>query len=253
MWKHLFGMGLVDPVDTLDPARLDPANPPSAPWSLQATHPELLVQLADAFVAKNFDMREFLKVLLQSSAYQLSSAYPGEWKYEYLPLFARHYPRRLEGEEVHDAITKATGVMPSYTLQGLDTVQWAVQLPEPAEPRSNGAARTFMDAFFRGDRDTQSRSQSGSVLQQMYLMNDAFVLNRTRVSASPLLREAAKLSNDAVLDEIFLLFLSRKPTESERARGMAALSKATTAAQRNAAIEDLAWVCVNKVEFLFSH
>lgn len=253
MWKQVFGMGLVDPVEALDPARLDPSHPPPDPWTLQATHPELLLQLADAFIAKNFDLREFLKTLLQSTAYQLSSTYPGEWKYEYLPLFARHYPRRLEGEEVHDAITKATGVMASYTLQGLDTVQWAVQLPEPAEPRSNGGSRAFMDAFFRGNRDTQARSQSGSILQQMYLMNDTFVLNRTRVSASPLLRDAAKLSNEAALDEIFLLFLSRKPNDTERASGLAALAKANTTALRNAAIEDLAWVCANKMEFLFSH
>jgi hypothetical protein len=253
IWKHFFGLGLVDPVDTLDPARLDPSNPPPAPWALQATHPALLVRLADAFVAMNYDMRAFIKLLAESSAYQLSARYPGEWKYEYIPLFARHYPRRLEGEEIHDAIVKATGVPARYTLQGLDPVERAIELPEPAEPRSNGAARAFMDTFFRGNRDTQARTQSGSILQQIALMNDVFVLNRIRVTASPRLQEAARLSNEAALDEIFLLFLSRKPTAEERARGLAVLSRGTTAAARNAAIEDLAWVCINKVEFLFSY
>ena len=60
-----------------------------------------------------------------------------------------------------------------------------------ATANHNRAAAAFMDAFFRGNRDTQQRTQSGSVLQQMYLMNDAFVLNRIRVAMSPTLREAA--------------------------------------------------------------
>jgi hypothetical protein len=252
MWKQFFGMGLVEPVDAMDPARLDPNRPPPEPWTLQATHPELLAQLADSFTSMNFNMREFIKLLLQSSAYQLSSRSAGEWKYDYLTVFARHYPRRLEGEEVHDVLVNASGVATTYALRGLDPVEWAVQLPEPAEPRSNRGSFAFMDAFFRGNRDTQQRSQSGSILQQMYLMNDAFVLNRIR-TASPTLREAARLSDDAALEEIYLRFLSRKPADDERAVGTALLRKATTAAARNAAIEDLAWVCVNKLEFLFSY
>ena len=38
-WREFFGMGLVEPYDMLDPLRLDPGNPPPAPWTLQATHP----------------------------------------------------------------------------------------------------------------------------------------------------------------------------------------------------------------------
>ncbi len=46
MFKAFFNLGLVDPVDTMDPARLDPKNPPPAPWTLQAAIPQLLDQLA---------------------------------------------------------------------------------------------------------------------------------------------------------------------------------------------------------------
>lgn len=115
IWKRLFGLGLVDPVDSLDPARLDPKNPPLEPWTLQATHPELLDKLARAFVENNTDLRAFVRLLVQSSAYQLSSSYEGEWKFEYVTLFARHYPRRLDAEEVVDAITSATAAPVRYT------------------------------------------------------------------------------------------------------------------------------------------
>jgi hypothetical protein len=46
MWAHFFGRGIVDPPDTFDPARLDPDNPPPAPWTLQPSNAALLNALA---------------------------------------------------------------------------------------------------------------------------------------------------------------------------------------------------------------
>ncbi|MCS7025855.1 MAG: DUF1549 and DUF1553 domain-containing protein [Bryobacteraceae bacterium] len=255
LWKELFNLGLVDPVDTMDPARLDPNNPPPEPWTLQATHPHLLEKLAQRLVEENFQLKNFVKLLVMSSAYQLSSRYEGEWKLEYVPLFARHYPRRLEGEEIHDAILKATGTTASYTVQNFPyAVNWAMQLPDPLEPRSNGAVASFLNAFLRGNRDTQPRSQAGSILQQLNLMNDAFVLTRVKVGASPVLRElAARADAGSAVEELFIRFLGRRPSDRERAEGLKLFAASSQAAARNLAVEDLAWVLINKVEFVFSY
>lgn len=148
-------------MDTLDPSRLDPAHPFKSPWSFQATHPVLLERLAEELRRSWYDLRYVVGLLVESSAYQLSSRNEGAWKLEYVPLFARHYPRRLEGEEIHDAIAQATGIPGRYRVEGwAEPVQWAVQLPEPAEPRSNGAVTAVMNTFLRGDRDTQPRNPS---------------------------------------------------------------------------------------------
>jgi hypothetical protein len=256
LWKAVFNYGLVEPVNGLDPARLDPDNPPPTPWQLQASHPRLLARLAEDLRSRDYNVREFLRMLFESSAYQLSSRYDDAgWTPTMVPLFARHYPRRLEGEEVHDAIAKATNVMTNYSVTGwAQPAQWAVQLPEPREPISNGASLTFMNVFLRGNRDGVQRSQSGSILQQLSLMNDAFVTNRTKVSASSTLRAlAANASNEAVVDEMFLLFLSRPATPAERATAVGHLAKAPNAATRNTYVEDLAWTLINKIEFIFSH
>lgn len=255
LWKQMFNLGLVDPVDTLDPARLDPNNPPPAPWDLQATHPVLLEKLAKALRDSNFDLRAFLQVLAQSKAYQLSSRYDGDWKIQDVPLFARHYPRRLEGEEIHDAISQATGVFNKYTVQGWgNPVQWAMQLPDPVEPRSNGAVAAFMNSFLRGNRDTAQRHQASSILQQLNLMNDNFVTSRTQVAKSPVLLAISKITdNSAAIDQMFLTFLSRKPSAYERSHAAGYLQNAATAAARNTAIEDLSWACINKLDFLFSY
>jgi hypothetical protein len=64
----------------------------------------------------------------------------------------------------------------------------------------------------------------------------------------------AQLTNqDALLEEMYLNFLGRRPTEYERSQALPFLARATTQAQRNTAVEDLAWVLMNKVEFLFSY
>jgi len=252
LWKELFGLGLAEPVDALDPARLDPANPPPAPWAFQATHPALLEHLAQELINRNYSLREFLKVLAQSSAYQLSSRYEGDYKIDYVPLFARHYPRRLEGEEVHDAIAKSTGIMAGYTIRGLETTPWAMKMPEPLEPRSNGGAVNFMRPFLRGNRDSQFRSQDGSILQQLALMNDPFLLSRIRVQSSPTLTAVSRIQDNAeAVEEMFLLFLSRRPNEREQALAVEFLSRA--GGQRNDYLEDLAWVLLNKVDYLFNY
>lgn len=265
LWKQFFGLGLVDPVDVLDPARLDPRNPPPAPWTLQASHPELLEKLAKTFVDEDTNIRGLIRVLVMSTAYQLSSSYGGEWKLDYVPLFARHYPRRLDAEEVHDAVVSATGVLPKYTwpmvngqtiplgtaAKQSDGVIWAMQLPDVNEPRNNTAVRDFMRAFNRGNRDTAFRSQAGSIQQQLGLMNDRLVLDRIRVAASPALAAMARMTdNNDLLDELFLTFLSRKPTPYERGKAATYLTRAVT---RTAAVEDLAWAVVNKTDFLFSY
>jgi hypothetical protein len=264
IWKQMFNLGLVEPVEGLDPARLDPANPPQEinpntgqPWTLQATHPELLEKLAGAFVDNNYQLRPFLRLLAQSTAYQLSSRYEAEWNPTYVPLFARHYSRRLEGEEIHDAIVKSTEVLPAYAIGGWSERQaWAMKLPEPAEPRGNeGNGAVFMNYFLRGNRDNVQRQYSGSIQQQLALMNDGFVANRLLVGSSPRLRAISQLgNNEAILNEVYLTFLSRYPTDYEKERALAYMvKKGATAALKNEVVEDLAWACLSKVEFLFSY
>jgi hypothetical protein len=255
LWKAVFNLALAEPVNALDPARLDPANPPEAPWTFQATHPELLERLAQEFRSTDHNLREFLRLLVSSTAYQLSSRYEGEWKLEYVPLFARHYPRRLEGEEVHDAIVQATGVANKYTIQNGPVVQWAMQLPDTSEPRANtGNSLNFMNLFLRGNRDTVTRSQSATILQQLGMMNDSFVMSRIHVGQSAVIAGIARLPNtNAIVEEAYLTFLARKPSDAERAVAANLFSRATTQALKNTATEDLVWALINKMEFLFSY
>ncbi|MGB9612257.1 MAG: DUF1553 domain-containing protein, partial [Bryobacteraceae bacterium] len=230
LWKAMFGLALAEPVDGLDPARLDPRVAPPEGWTYQASHPWLLEKLAEHARSTDFHLRETLRLIARSTAYQLSSRYDGDWDITKAPLFARRLPRRLDAEEIHDAIVKATQLPQPYTVQGFDEpFVWAVQLPDTSEPRSNGTTRAFLDAFNRGNRDTLQRNRDGSILMWLTLMNSPFTNNRARASgsnASPLLAALARsASNEQIVEEMFLAFLSRQPTPYERGVALKTLEK----------------------------
>src|SRR6185436_20514730 len=141
VWEKMMVEAFVSPSNGFDLARLDPIHYPPDTWSLQPTNAQLLESMAQWFQQNNYDLRALISLIAKSNAYQLSSSYPGTWDVSYVPYYARKYVRRLDAEEIHDAIAKATGVPGNYTLAGSDLppVQWAMQLPEPREPRGNGA------------------------------------------------------------------------------------------------------------------
>ena len=88
-----------------------------------------------------------LATIAKSSAYQLSSRYPGEWKLDYVPYYARKYARRLDAEEIHDAIVKATNMPPTTTRYGQYTSspragEHMSQKNRSATSRPSSASRT---------------------------------------------------------------------------------------------------------------
>src|SRR5438045_3501339 len=78
-WSKLMGVGIVEPVDEFDLARQDPENVPAG-WPLQPSNPELLDALAAWFRSHNHSLHSLFRLICNSSAYQLSAQFPGEWK-----------------------------------------------------------------------------------------------------------------------------------------------------------------------------
>jgi hypothetical protein len=273
MWAHFFGRGIVDPPNTFDPARLDPENPPPAPWTLQPSNPRLLNALAQHFIESGFNLKTLMKEIANSETYQLSSRYPGQWKAEYEPYFARKYVRRLWGEEIVDSVTDATGskpcatqasgvcTVPGYTVNGWTDLNlgrpfYAMQFPDVVNMEGN--TNGFLDSFIRGNRDDQPRGGDGSILQALNMMNATLLENKlalTGALASPLLTSAIAITganNTDVVNKLFLNILSRYPTADEMSTARAGLPTANGTA-RNNAIQDLAWSLFNKVDFIFNY
>ncbi len=258
MWAEFFGRGLVDPPDQFDPARLDPNNPPPAPWTLQPSNPRLLNALAQDFITNKYDLKALLREITNTRAYQLSARYNGTWNAAWEPLFARKLVRRLWAEEIHDAVAQSSNIVPSYTISRLGvtlpTINWAMQFPETAGmPDGNGPVAGFLDAFLRGNRDDEARSEDGSISQALDLMNDRFIMTRIRASGSgssaSLLARSLSLTDDQLVQTFFLTVLSRYPTDTEKATALANLR----AGNRATEAQNLLWTLYNKVDFVFNY
>lgn len=254
IWKEFFGLGIVEPPDQFDLLRLDPASPPPAPWTIQPSNPQLLQRLAQDFVTARYDLKALMRQIANSRVYQLSARYSGTWNPSWDKYFARKLVRRLGAEEVHDALVQASGIPANYAIPGIGTVQWAMQFPETrAMPAPRNAVTPFLDSFLRGDRDEEERSGESNLTQALDLMNDAFVVTRTRgTPASSLLGRNLSQVDEQLVQALWLAVLSRYPTDAERAAAVNHL-RSGGAAQRTAKAEGLLWSLYNKVDFIFNY
>jgi len=250
LWKEMFGMGLVEPVDSFDPARLDPNNLPDG-QTVQPLNPQLLEDLTTAFINSGYSVRAILRTMANSNTYQLSSQYTsGTWDEAWTPYFARHYPHRLQAEMLLDAIARATSVPVSYNVSGIGTVTLAMQLPDTTESRNNAYGR-FLDELGRGDRDQTARSSDSSIAQALSLMNDqTIVVNRIHKSnaASTVAKLLATTTDPGTIaDQLYLTTLSRYPDATERQTAISYLQSGTLQQKT----ESLQWILINHLEFIF--
>ncbi len=273
MWAQFFGKGLVDPVDQFDPARLDPDNPPPAPWTLQPSNPRLLNALAQEFIDNNYSIQALQRLIVTSDTYQLASEYPGNWDPTWEKYFARHFVRRLWSEELHDSVVTAIQTLPSYTVPGFTLasavygvdspgfgkISYAMQAPDVVNmPDGGSTSSQFLDLFLRGNRDDQPRKSEGSILQTLGLMNDNFIENRihatgTGATATFLAKLlATPITNDVLVDTLFMNVLSRHPSDAERVAASNQLLLGG-AINRKSNAEDVLWTLLNKVDFVFNY
>lgn len=258
IWEKLMVEALVSPSNTFDPARLDPNAQLPSGWAVQPANPELLEALTTDFIKSNYNLRTLIATIVKANAYQLSSQYPGTWSLALVPYFARKYVRRLDAEEIHDAILSATAIGAAYQLKdtlGNNTwsVSYAMQLPDPSEPRINGTVAQFLNSFIRGDRDVKPRSQEPSILQSLNLMNHSFVMLRIHQAnagsnVAKLLGNAT-LTNQDIITQLYLSTLSRNPGTEE----MNTLVPLYSTLSKTGATEAIQWILLNKMDFIFNY
>src|SRR5262249_29924724 len=278
LWEKLMVEALVSPSNAFDLARLAPKAQLPAGWALQPANAELLDALAGEFSSNFNSLRYIIGLIAKSSAYQLSSKYPGEWKLDYVPYYARKYARRLDAEEIHDAIVKATGqpvltpnvrdgsgqfiTVIGYPIlnqagQLVRSVEWAMQLPDTTLGNAG-----FLNTFLRGNRDTSLRSGDASILQALSLMNNGFVTTRIHQGNSvkppnqPEIPSTVRrlladpnLTNEQIVTQLFLNTLSRYPTDVEKTKLLAYFGPQG----KTQATENIQWTLLNKADFIFNY
>jgi len=234
VWANFMGVGLIEPIDDV---RL--TNP--------ASNRALLSALCDHLVQEKYDLKELMRTILNSAAYQRSSrALPGNRQDR--RYYARFYPRRLKAEVLLDAVSQVSGTPTQF--KGQPAGARALQLPDV------NVDSYFLDTFGRPERLITcecERSNEPSMTQVLHLINGDTILSKLASKESRLTAVATgNKSWEAVLDKLYLAALSRRPTPAERARMLREIESAAGAGRRQL-LEDLYWSVLTSREFMFNH
>lgn len=205
LWGYMFGSGIIEPIDDIRAG-----NPP--------TNPELLSAMTNDFIESGFDVQHIIKTILKSRTYQ-HAVNTNEWNEDDQINYSHAIARRLPAEVLFDSIHVACGSIP--TIAGVPRGFRAAELPDV------GIAVPFLDDFGRPVRESAcecERSSSMVLGPIMKLVNGPTVANAIGDNTNALVKIEGEIKDDELLiEEVFLRFLSRYPTEQEIKIGKLAL------------------------------
>ena len=231
IWKHFLGRGLVEPEDDL---RL--TNP--------ATNEPLLAYLEEQVRQSQFDLKQLMRLILNSRAYQLSSV-PNETNASDEQNFSHYTPKRLGAEVLLDAICHVTGTPEDFP--GMPRGTRAIQLWDNYFPSY------FLETFGRSERTSPcecGKSDSPTVAQTLHLMNSP----ETEAKISDVNGRVARLleqglTEQKIVEELCLAALGRLPVAKEQD----VADQLFAGAPVRQATEDFLWTLLNSYDFLLVH
>jgi hypothetical protein len=232
VWYHLLGRGIVDPVDDFRDSN------PSA-------NDELLDALARDFAEHRFDVKHLIRTIMNSRTYQLS-ARTNDFNKDDNKYFSHAVTKLYTAEQLFDAICAVTEV--PETFAGMPPGTRATQLPD------GEFNHPFLKTFGQPARELAcecERESESNLAQALQLINGPFVNDRLRNPnnrVGKLLGQ--KLSDQGMLEELYLVCLSRLPVQGEV---NVILGHVQKQADRRKAWEDVLWALINSKEFLFRH
>lgn len=242
-WLHFFGKGLV-------------ATPGDfGAMGEKPSHPELLDWLADDFVQGGWKLKRLQRMIVLSSAYRQSSQRRDdiETADPENRLLGRQNVRRLEAEIIRDAVLSASGklkptlfgapvpIMPDDVGQvvvGVDTRDGAGRPTDKVVALNGDEYRRSIYVTVRRSMplgmlepfdvplmapNCEVRNSSTVTPQSLLMMNSNFVVEQSRFMAERIGSESGE-ETAAQFERAWQLAFARKPTEEEKAGGLAFLT-----------------------------
>ena len=261
IWQYHFGRGLIETPSDFGTR------------SGEATHPELLDWLAADLVDSGWSIKHIHRLILESETYR-RAANPSEKAHAEDPanrLLSHFSRRRLNADEVRDAVLLATGalnperggrpVVPPLSeeekamLTQRPSDAWVLTADESQHDRRSVyliQKRTFrmpmMEVFDAPESmlTCPRRESSTTAPQALTLFNGTLTMERSREMASKLL--SSNPDDGELIAEAWSRILAREPAAEERARAEAFLA---AGASREVAAAELLRALLNTNEFLY--
>lgn len=240
VWYHLFGKGLVDPIDDFRST-----NP--------AVNQELLEYLTSRFAIAAFDLRALIKEIMLSRTYQLSSD-DAATNHDDETHFSKSLIQPLEAEQLLDAVCQVLD-MPvkfnGYPVGYRATQIAALQQTDRRSKTQDAMAEKFLKVFGKPERLLTcecERSDDTGVLQSFQLLTGELLHSLLDDENNRIGKLIAAGKKDAeIIETFYLAALSRYPSAKENEKLVTFVVKAK---DRRAALEDVVWGLVNAKEFL---
>jgi hypothetical protein len=197
--------------------------------------PDLLATLAEQFRLNNYDTRYVVRAICGSEAYQRSSRAGDEGETPDPDLYVRRAVRVLSPEQLFDSVTQILGEAPRTEAKQPLAKKGPLQ-----NPRQN-----FIN-FFRVEDANPLEYQVG-IPQALRLMNSV-QMNRTDSAITAATRHGRQPAQ--VVEQLYLMTVSRPPTVQELQRMEAFVSKN---GDNLRTYGDVLWALLNSSEFVTNH
>ncbi|HUG91153.1 MAG TPA: DUF1549 domain-containing protein, partial [Planctomycetaceae bacterium] len=227
---YLLGRGLVEPID-----------------DMRATNPPTNVALMDAltrhFADSGYDLKQLIRVILQSRLYQLDSQ-PTQANASDDKFYSHFKVKRIPAEPLLDAIDAVTGAPTKF--RSLPPGTRAIELPDAEYPDY------FLTVFGKPRRASVcecERMPDENLSQALHTLNGDILAGKIADKNGRVAKLlAAKKSHEEIVEELYVAALCRQPTDAEREASRRFLEEYPSPQE---CYEDLLWALVNSKQFLF--
>ena len=226
VWAIMCGKPMVEPVDDIP---------------LVGPFPPAMEVLVDDFVAHDFNLHRLIRVIAESATFQRDSEADFEITAEHDSNWMVFPLVRLRPDQVAGAVIQST------SLTTIDATAHIIQQLAKFG-QQNEFVKRYGDA---GEDEFQARGET--VTQRLLMLNGEMIKERLQSGLnSPRYLGALSPDVDKTIETVFLVTLTRRPTEQERAYFAARLDGLTGEAYSEQ-VQDLYWTLINSIEFVWNH
>lgn len=231
-WSHFFGYGFTKPVDDMGPH-----NP--------ASHPELLDRLTAEFVKARYDVKQLVRWIANSEAYNLTSQFGRNNELDNpaageVPLFSHMYVKTMSPEQLYDSLIIAT------EAHKAGRSSW-----EEADRKKQQWMQQFVVAFDTDEAD-EATNFNGTIPQALMMMNSELIQDAISTDKGTYLNNVLsdRGSDMEKINQLYQSVLGRKPSRTELTKFNGIVRQYPN---KLWAYQDMFWALLNSNEFIFNH
>lgn len=230
LWSYYFGKGIINPVD--DMRATTPENVPG-----------LIDLLAGELVNSKYDIKQMVRLILNSRTYQ-TSALPNDSNLADDRYFSRFLPKPMPAEALLDMLNQATGVNEQFS--SFPERSRAIQAAYPV-------GNYFLDSFGQSHREFLADINpklEPNLVQTLQMINSPYVNDKVRNGSTvdAVLKESK--TEDDIVRGLYQRTVCRAPSTNELTKSVAMIKDAT---DKKEGAQDLLWALITSREFYFNH